>query len=585
MASEIEKLLTEQETTSTQVELFNENKETFEDLLLEQMITNEEVSNFTSTLANSISSLKDMLDNTDIQEVEVVNSNDFLPAPVESTAITPEVLPAEAPNFQTFFDERENVANEIAKITKLNEEIKASNAQADQEFASSFQGKLTEFSNKLPVIGDRIGESLATRFGPEATELEAIPDTPRELDFYNELEDIQEKVLFAMVASEQHLGELVKMQKEAGEVVGSASMLGDKDKPKEDDDGFSFDGLGGLFKGIGKKLGKFGMLAKGALKIGGSVLTAGFILADVFEGFTSDERIQEISGKAKEDLSEAESGAVALANVIEGLSFGLIDAKDTFPELVPIVDVLQDGIDQIFDPDIGLIGTLTSGFMNGVGQLLDGDIMGGLGTILDGFLDLPSRVIEVVGRWATELVEMLPTEIANNIKEKFGNMKEMASTLLDGASSFLGFGDDDDKEKEKLAEKEEDSGGGFFGSLFGGDDEEEQTASAQPSNSALGFSSNTQAAGSQGDTNQPMMLNPVSNGTGAQPISSLGSEGAQTMSMSKQRFDEQGSGGNGNGGDTTVVVNQQKSEGRSIQRSKQNSDWSLAFLNAGMADG
>lgn len=561
MASAIEKLLTEQETTSSQVALFNENNSTFEDLLLEQMITNEEISKFTAGLPASINTLKGLLDTDEVQAVEIMNVDDLLPSVVENQALVPEVLPAKEPDFlNKFFALKEEVDADRAEMIASNEELLESNKEALAKFNSSVSGAMTKLVGKLPMIGSKVEDALTKKLVDFDTDYEDIPDTPRELDFYAEIEDINEKSLFALMASEQHLGELVRIQKESNDVVGSASTVGGDEKPEDDSEGF--DGFGGLFKRLGKKLGKFGKLAKGALKIGGAVLTAGFILSDVFEGFTSDEKIQEISGKAKSDLSDAEASAVAVANVIEGLSFGLINAKDTFPDLVPIVETMQDGIDQLFDPEIGLLGTLTSGFMNGIGQLMDGDIMAGMGTILKGFWELPKRVYDVVGGWVSNLVEMLPTAMSDSIKEKFGDAKEFIGGVFDSASSFLGFGDD---EIDKL----------------------NKTGRTQPSNSALGFTSNNKKQIPSRLENKPAYLIPAGqkNESSTRAVSGLGNEGRRTMALSKQRFEERNRIEKGKGEDTTIVVNQQQASSRSMVRNKQNPDMTLAFLNSGFADG
>jgi hypothetical protein len=549
MASEIEKLLTSQETTTSQVELFNENKETFEDLLLEQMITNEELLNSASRSEASFSDINDTL----------------VDLPLKLASSLKGLMPSE--------DVEEPFGNpqlaEIAEIMKqgFSEVLSMPASEASEMVEINRDAKLLP-----PPETDENGENLPI-----------VVNAP-ENDNPMELAELSE---YSLSSSEylKNIDDNIQLMAQAAtaeeEVLGKATDFGEDSASSPNDDSGGLDGFGGLFTGLGQKFGKFGKLAKGALKIGGSVLAAGMVLSDVYEGFTNDERIMEISGKAKQDLSNAEESAVAIGNVVEGLSFGLINAKDVFNESVGLMDTLQGGLDQLFDPEQGAFGTLTNSLFQGIDNISDGNYEDAIGTIVDGFAEAPGRLLDVLGGWTSSLVEMLPGEVSDNIKKRFGDVKDFAGSIFDSASSFLGFGDDEPVLEQPTSREQNNS---FMNRVTEEPVQSVNPSVNQPVNSPLNFSEAPEVQRSS-NINRPVDIQPVTQSVSSpRSVSALGNEGLKTIAISKKRFEEKSQTSTDKNGDTTVVVNQQNSEKKRIDRSTSNSDMKLAFLNAGMAD-
>jgi hypothetical protein len=496
MASEIEKLLTEQETTSFQLELFNQSKDTFSGILQEGIQENNLISSLISSnqanfkeLASSFSSLS-------------------VPEPLASNIV------------------------EVDNIDQLSPEIIQQAAE------------------------------------PTASETAV----PAELNEGNELAETGNLTLRSIDANIQTLADIALDQ---AKVVGSAGGGADGEELPEPDTG----GLSDLFGGITGKFGKLGKLAGRALGVGAAVAGAGIFLSDLYEGFTDDETIKAITGKAKEDLTDAESSSAAIANAISGLSFGLLDAKDVFAEITPYVDMLQNGMDQLFDPEIGIFGTTVSGIFSAVDKFSEGDIMGGLSDLTDAFLEIPKKIFELLGNLASELLEFLPGQMKDailggveNITNFAGDAKEKAGEAFDSA-----------KETAASAAKSVSS---FFG--FGDDEEEAPVAQESTSTGGLEFRDNAQGGAVAQNANRPISAplagNSVS-GPSAVATSGTGNQGERAVSLSKQRFEESQTSGNGGKGGDTIVVNQQASEGKKVTRETANPDMRLAFLNSGMADG
>jgi hypothetical protein len=553
MPSEIEKLLTAQQTTTSQLELFNESKGTIEDLLLEQMITNEELESSKTIAKGDFGQMKNAL----IDLPNVIGAN-FPNLEFDDVQMV-EVMNAEALKADDIQFEPVNLKLQALAVIMKDGFSKLLSSPAEPIIDMP---QVPLLPPPTPLEVENVSSNL-----PAVVEAGQMGDTgaimPDEILPATDVEDIVDSGMSSaksLLNIDENIQKMTDIAVDNAKVVGSAGDL-EGDKPNDEDSG-ELPGFG-MFKGLGQKFGKFGKLAKGALKIGGAVLSSGLILADIYEGFTSDEKIKEISGKAKEDLTDAESSAVAIANVIEGLSFGLISAKDVFPDTVPIIQGLQDGIDQIFDPDIGALGTLTSGFMNGIGQIFEGDFSGGLSSIITGFTELPGRLFEVIGRWANEVLELLPQQIADEIKEKVAQVTDFVGGATDSVKSFFGFGDDEKEVKSEAKVK-------------------------SPSNSALGFSSDEpdySMSPAARDRQAFLMKQQPQGNNIAQPQSGIGSEGRQTVALSKERFEERNKPQEQSGSGQPIIINQQASEGKKIERRKSNPDMSLAFLNSGLADG
>lgn len=153
-------------------------------------------------------------------------------------------------------------------------------------------------------------------------------------------------------------------------------------KDKEEEGGF-LDNIGTLLtggllsgglKGIGGKL--FGLVKKiGPWLI---AISAAF---DFFQGFTN---AADIVGKKSEDLDMFDKVTAGLANVISGLTFGLVEAKDVYK-------FFSENMKEAFSTAIGyVVEILTLGFVgrddakNIAGEMYD-DIVGGLRDFVNNF--------------------------------------------------------------------------------------------------------------------------------------------------------------------------------------------------------
>ena len=386
MASEIEKLLTEQKTTSDQMELFNQSKGTFEDLLLEQMITNEELDTTKSLIeAQSADVSKSILSIPSFFS-EALSGIDFEAEDVQRVVVD---------NVESF---RQNPPAVI--LDGLEDSLKFMAGLMKEKFEAVLDKPLTE----LPALPAPIID-----VGPDANIIPALPapeDTPAVLEAqaqplplggenqpFDELEDASVSSAKALNEINENIDTMAKIAVNDAKVVGTAGGFGNEDTGEEDEgeSGGLFDLFNGFGKGkLGKKAGGFLKGLGKAVKIGGAVLAGGLFLADIYEGFTSDEKIKEITGKAKDNLTDAESSAAAIANAISGLTFGLVDARSVFQTATPIVEKLQEGVDALFDPDVGLFGTLVSGVFQAVDKFSTGDILGGAEALVEGIADTPS---------------------------------------------------------------------------------------------------------------------------------------------------------------------------------------------------
>lgn len=202
--------------------------------------------------------------------------------------------------------------------------------------------------------------------------------------------------------------EMLRRQIESGRVVGSAGDLAGADDVSSDS------GSGVSVLGGGGFLGKLGS----AVKTGGAIFGTGLLLKDLYEGFTDEERISEITGKLPKDLNNAEQSAASLANAVESFSFGLIDASTAFELGVPAVETMQKGVDQLFDPEIGMFGTVTQGLIDAIDEFSAGNVIDGTMDLLSGFgPKLGARVFTVLGRWGQNLLDTLPSSVSSLITE------------------------------------------------------------------------------------------------------------------------------------------------------------------------
>jgi hypothetical protein len=179
--------------------------------------------------------------------------------------------------------------------------------------------------------------------------------------------------------------------------------------PEKEEEGGFLDNIGTLLtggllsgglKGIGGKL--FGLVKKiGPWLI---AISAAF---DFFQGFTN---AADIVGKKAEDLDMFDKVTAGLANVISGLTFGLVEAKDVYK-------FFSENMKEAFSTAIGyVVEILTLGFVSRddakkiAGEMYD-DIVGGLRNFVNDFVgNFGKRAMQA---WASlkDVLGSLPSAI------------------------------------------------------------------------------------------------------------------------------------------------------------------------------
>lgn len=145
------------------------------------------------------------------------------------------------------------------------------------------------------------------------------------------------------------------------------------------------DAMSDIASGFAPILGKMASVA-GPLLLAAGIAAFG---KGMFDVFTDDKRIKDITSKAREDLTAAEETFAAFAGGLEVLSFGFLDAKSTFEVVQPLADMFQKGVDSLFDPDTGLFGDFVQSFF----KILDGDFFGGTKDLFTAVKTFPSQLI------------------------------------------------------------------------------------------------------------------------------------------------------------------------------------------------
>lgn len=566
MASEVEDLIEEQKEGNLQLELLNRSQETFESILLELEIQTEENDKFFKNITDSIkvignifasipSAIKESLDITaeerdpTIIDAGVNRQRDILADFVQATSAR---------------------QSEISDLVKQNKEISALNSIANEKFESSISFGLAGLAEKLPIIGTKISSSLKDGIKPiEIPELN-IPEPLSPEEFMGTLEDSNDQALFRLISIDRGISAINQRAIDNDTVKGSSTDIEKGGLVKDDkgDDGFGLSSLFGSGKG-GKGSGVLGKLGK-AVKLGGVVVAAGFFLHDLFEGFTDDETILEITGKAKEDLTNAELSASAIANGISGLTFGLLDATTVFETVTPMVELFQKGVDQLFDPEIGYFGTIVGGILNAVDKFSSGDILGGFSDLFDGFIDFPERVFSVIGRWLDGLFDFLPNVIQDSLKKKLNVLKNVGSGAVDFISSLNPFSSDDEEEKVVL---NKDSTVSLASDQLNKANDfvvPKPTEVSAPKQTGLSAAIKQPAIGN----NIPVAISPVAVGTSA----------AKTTNESKKRFEERNTKTE-QAQPAPIIIQQPAQQERRIERQATNPDLRLSLLNNGMLDG
>lgn len=196
--------------------------------------------------------------------------------------------------------------------------------------------------------------------------------------------------------------------------------LGEGVKPKEKG-GFLDTIMDLLGMGGGKGLGMIGKLAGGLLKKLGPWVMAISAVFDFVEGFNN---AAEIVGKDAKDLDMFDKVMAGLANVISGLTFGLIDAK-------AIYKYFSENMQGAFESVVGwLIETLSLGFISsGDAKEIAGgmytDIIGGLRTGINEFTANFGKNVEEMWELFKDVVGQIPKKINEYVQFYFGTIKDI----------------------------------------------------------------------------------------------------------------------------------------------------------------
>jgi hypothetical protein len=470
----ISALLAEQKTTSQHLEYFKDTNEYTQDLLLEQMQTNEELAmfnvnlkQFSTVLMKGISTLADKFtliqDNKQALEVIDVTPDNTAKKLIEMSKVLANnplsVVQAEGVSASTGVDSGDILKKEAGAIFDVS--------------SGKFVEPILKGNEDLLTIEKGMAESLVS------------------------INDIQLKLLGYA---------------EAADDVGSVDVP-TADKPKDDKDDKMPDiggGMSGVLGALGKKFPKAGKLLGATGKILGKGLKilgpVGLALGGFIEFGSGVQNAAEIVGKSKDELSTLEKAGAGLAGVVEGITFGLIDAKTAYSGIEAIgstiggigkdifsmmPDSVQKGLgtvaDAMFDTETGIFGfagKTMSGVMNSLeqGNFVEAGsqlLIGGLGSIFgpEGFMARSaSNTFEAVKGMAGILFDQLPasfqepimgvvdyvsgvwdglvntmTGVIDSIVESIkGVIGEKASGLLGKAAGFFGFGGDDDKKASEV---------------------------------------------------------------------------------------------------------------------------------------
>jgi len=349
--SEVENLIQEQATTNLNLALLLDTKATFDDILLENMISNElldtnsnAIVSLDKTLKSEITNLSSTIASFKLDEPEEFKS---LPLPIETNF---PLLPAPE---GTVFDQSE-VVNALTELQPIEPELRTVINEAEDD---------TQILSDISETGD---------------------------DSVSHLSDINDGI------------QEIISRDETEEFESQKGVAVDRQKDSEASEG--------LFEGMG---GKAAALAGKAGVIGAVALATGAIVKSVFDGLTDDKVIQDITGKARKDLTASEESFAILSNVVETLSFGLFSAKETFEAVQPLAEGFQKATDALFDPDEGVFGFFTSSVI----KLFEGDIMGALEDTVIGIAKLPLKIFELGQKIGTALFDLLPTDIQNQVSD------------------------------------------------------------------------------------------------------------------------------------------------------------------------
>lgn len=420
MASEVEQLLKEQkeenekqDEANAYLRLLNDQKDLLEEIALQQMITNDD---YLSGISSSISKMGDLISN-------------------EVKALTASVGQFTLPDMELNTDKIGEFLNQNDAVNEAIDVALAKNEKFSEQNAKAVSAYNSKFTSKVERLFEAFIPELAGFISTERSQEIKPTDVPVALDsekFYAENLSTTEKMLWHLKNLDDNFEEQLRIQEEATRDVGSARSLQTKDDGTEEDSGFSLDGLSSFSK-IGK------MMPKGLAKLGkglgatAAVLGTVFFISDLFEGFNNEEKITEITGKSKKDLSAAEQSAASIANGISGLTFGLLPVRETFETLAPVLEALNTGIDHLFDPEIGLFGKAVDSIL----KLIDGDYSGAWDALADFPKKFGDKISSIINSFFGTDIDV-SKEVGSIIDKRVGQVKDAVSSI----GSFFGFGEE-----------------------------------------------------------------------------------------------------------------------------------------------
>ena len=575
----IEELLQEQESTNLNLKLLKDSQDTNDKILMESMKSNELLESSSAAIEQLSIGVKDSfrLLGAAVKKLTLEREEELAPV-INLPKPETEVLPAQVVELPSA-----SAAEPLLLNPGPSDQALVPTPVSDNVVQPDSSVEVPA----IPVETDESSDSASEGIeGVEKNTEEAIP-------------------LLARMAS--GIGSLVDDAKERA----LAALAVDRQTDRPDSASGSLDGLGGK---LSSALGKAGV-------IGAVALATGALVKGVFDGITDDALIQDITGKARSDLTASEETFAILANSIEALSFGLFSAKEVFNFAQPAAETFQRGIDALFDPSTGVFKEFTVGVV----KLIDGDLRGAFKEALSLLVQMPMKIFDLGQRIGTELIGLLPDSFTEGLQEMidpildpvfqfttvtipeafssavdtitsgFDFMLELPGRIANTVSTFASDIVEGLQERVKSVTSSLPFGiGEKLSGLFSDADSQPEKADSQEiqrtaSNSIAPLVSEAPVAGvEQLPTPQPVqtegIFKAVTDSPQGQNIPQVapatGVTAERTTQLSKERMDAQKVTVEAPPAQTIVVPEQKKEEKR-ITRKKESNDLTLAFMSQG----
>lgn len=431
MVTEVEQLITEQKESNRSLEFLTDSQELLESIHLESEITNEGI----GSLAQSIDDLTAGLSS----QIKLLNTS-----VMKASDSANELFQTEAPMTQLAAQTGQEVTRIDAPITNVESPVVSPITNVESpivDVASPAveipEQETTAISEMKPLALDpSVTDQLQGLFSPGEqatfTQNDALTNRIHGEEQFQDLEETSDQSLSHLKSIDETLANNLRLQEEAADLA-KVSEVGDEKEPPT-----ATEGLGGLFKN----------LPPGAMKLlkagGVAAIVAGGVafVADMWSAFNDPKVFTDIAGKSKENLEAFEQSAVIFSKAVSDFSFGFLDAKDVYAASKDAMDLLTTGFNEIFDPEIGILGNVTSALFN----LLEGNF----DVALDQVMEIPGRFIDKTVEWIKALFDIDLGEGVAKISEA---VSDVTSKATESVKSFFGFGDDEEEEKQKATIK------------------------------------------------------------------------------------------------------------------------------------